>query len=321
MARLSTIKRQPTERILLFGPPGIGKTHAVGELAKAGYTIHYFDFENGKKTLFNLPVEAQSNIEYYRIPDTAHFPEAGKFMMAFAKLQGKITFCETHGKIGCLVCKNSGAPTVAFDMSQMTSKDVVVFESLTKISLSVMNTLFKESKREPDTKPEWDDYGRQGQIIESILAFFEQCNTNVIFTSHPMDVMKDEKYDCTAPIAGTSVRSANAGKFFDHCILMRMEGSKRVMYSKPDKLPKYRIKSRYDVDLSTLPSPSLLPLFEYKMDSDGDAERKEEAVYANGGESQAVAAQATSEPAKPSLGLAGQGKVNISALKALGSKK
>jgi len=321
MARLNKIQRQSTERILLFGVPGVGKTHAIGELAEAGYNVYYFDFENGKKTLFSLPNEAQANIEYFRVPDTAHVPKAAKFMMAMAKLNGKIRFCETHGDINCLVCKNKGGEYNEFDMASLGSNDVVVFESLTKISLSVMNTLLKESNREPDSKPTWDDYGRQGLIVESILAFFEQCNTNVVFTSHPMDVMKDEKYECTAPIAGTSARSANISKFFDHVILLRMEGVRRVMYSKPERLPKYRVKTRYNIDLTALPQPSLLPLFRFVMESDNDPERKQEAVYSAPSPAAPVtAATVPDKPATPSLATAGQGKITLSSLKSLGKK-
>lgn len=318
MAKLGSIKRQPTERIQLYGAPGVGKTHLIGELAEAGYEIHYFDFENGKKTLFNFSKEAQNRINYYRVTDTAHIPKAGKFMLTLAKLNGKIRFCDAHGEINCLACKNNGGEFNDFDMAALGSKDVVVFESLTKISLSVMNNIFKDTNRGPDTKPEWDDYGRQGMIIESILAFFEQCNTNVVFTSHPMDVTKDDKYECTAPVAGTGVRSSNSGKFFDHQLLLRQEGARRVLYSQSDKLPKFRIKSRYNIDLSKLPQPSLLPLFEYKMDSDYDEDRKVEAAYSAPATTQE---QQSSVSETPSLSTPGQKKFDISALKNLGSKK
>lgn len=327
MAKLSHIKRQPTERILLYSPPGFGKTHLIGELATAGYTLHYFDFENGKKTLFELPIEAQENINYYRIPDTSHVPKAGKFLLAFAKLGGKVTFCETHGDILCPACKRAGIPLVEFDMSAMTSKDVVVFESLNKVQLSVMNNLFKDSKREPDAKAEWEDFRRQGQIVESILSFFEQCNTNIIFTSHPLDVYKDDKYECTVPIGGSSTVSQNTNKYFDHCVYIRMEGSKRVLYSQNNKIPKLRVKSRYNIDLSTTQPPSLLPIFNHVMAFDNSPGREVEAVYSENATKLAPLAEAAvTEQAKPalSLGTAGQGKIGVTSilgnLKTLGGK-
>lgn len=75
MPALNTLHASKTKRILVYGPPKSGKTKLVGELAEKMKLI-WFDLENGKDTLFQLPQEWQANIDMFSIPDARAFPMA-----------------------------------------------------------------------------------------------------------------------------------------------------------------------------------------------------------------------------------------------------
>ena len=77
-------------RMLLYGPPGCGKTHALGLIAARGYKVHIMSYDQGLRTLKNFPAEVQENINIYPCESIAELRDffAGK-LIPFASLSLK----------------------------------------------------------------------------------------------------------------------------------------------------------------------------------------------------------------------------------------
>ena len=135
MTKLSTLTHSQTHRVLIFGGPKTGKSQLAGELSEF-YNLIWVDMENGHEVLFKLPTEWQERIELVALPDTRSYPIAIETVLKMVK--GKVSICEAHGKVACMVCKREEAPTVEVNLPSLTHEDVVVFDSLTQLSNSAI---------------------------------------------------------------------------------------------------------------------------------------------------------------------------------------
>jgi hypothetical protein len=217
MPKLNVVERPKAVHLLVYGPPKVGKTKLVGELAQHGFTLHFFDLENGSMTLNrSLPSQFQENVNLFRIPDTRDFCIAVETMLKIQKA-GVHKICWEHGKIACPLCDKDKKSFDTFDNTTLGPKDIIVVDSMTQLSNSAMNNIGKG--KTDDWKPEWDDYNKQGRILDRFCSSIQNSLWNWIVITHDLLVdTTDGKNEKIVPVAGTSNFSRTVAKYFDEVV-------------------------------------------------------------------------------------------------------
>lgn len=229
--KLSTYREHAARKILVYGPPKSGKTDLVGQLAES-YKLWWFDLEDGIKTLLHSPrmkKEWLDNIELFSIPDTQTFPVAIETLLKVIK-GGNQAVCHAHGTVNCLSCKKAGndAAATTINVGELTNTDIVVIDSVSQLSASAMNYIQRAiiMKDNYDAKPDWDDYAKQGRILDRIFSILQQAPFHVVCISHENLVEMEDKKKKLVPIAGTSQFSKTFAKYFDDVVYCEVVNGK-----------------------------------------------------------------------------------------------
>lgn len=223
-------------KLLIYGRPKSGKTARVGKLAAAGYTLHWFDCENGVKTLMNpdvLPVEFRKNVKLYNIPDNRSMPIAISTFRDLFK-GGVKKLCYTHGVNNCPVCsKTPGLKwSDPIDLAKFTDSDILVIDSLTQVSNSALNKIvLKDWQKDDEYKPTWENYRHQGMVLDEILSRIQSSNINVAVISHDIDIEKSDSKEKIVPVGGTRNFSATVAKYFDEVVYCMVQNKKHGVYN------------------------------------------------------------------------------------------
>ena len=223
-------------KVLIYGEPKTGKTELAGSLAALGYKLWWFDLDNGIQTLLRPESGAAkqlANIELFRLPDTQAFPIGIETILKVTK-GGECRICSLHGKVGCLACSKSAPDGFSsINASTFSNKDVLVIDSVSQLAASVMNHIKRDmiAKGLEDIKPDWDDYAKQGFLMDRIFSTIQQANYNVVAISHAQMVELDDKKKRLVPIGGTSNFSKTFAKYFDHVVYTEFVNGKYRAYS------------------------------------------------------------------------------------------
>lgn len=231
---LNDFQQSNVHKAILYGPPKSGKTAAVGLLAKH-YNLLWFDGEGGVTTLLNpdlkLAKEALSHVELVQSKDLPHIPLFAELLGEVVKWKN-ILVCDTHGKLNCPVCKKAEASFTTIDFSKIDDSWIIVFDSLTQLSNSVMN-MVKLARNVPagklvDTKAEWDDYGKQGSWLDNFLSSIQNAPYNVVVISHEMGIEQEDGKEKLQPVGGTRNFSRNIPRYFDHVIRCEIKNRRHM---------------------------------------------------------------------------------------------
>lgn len=223
-------------KVLVYGPPKSGKTAMVGQLAREGFTLHWFDMEQGIKTLMNpetLPKEFRKNVRLYNIPDHRTYPVAIDALRGLFK-GGAKRYCYDHGVSGCPLCNKieSAVWSDTIELSKFTDKDILVIDSWTQVSGSAESKVtLKDFQKDPEYKTTWDDYMQQGNYLKEVLTKIQVCNYNIVVISHDVDVEKSENKEKIVPVGGTRNFSKTMAKYFDEVIYLQVLNKKHSAYS------------------------------------------------------------------------------------------
>lgn len=257
--KLSNVPLDDIQHVLVYGAPKTGKTEIVGKLAET-HNLIWFDCENGFKTLQKMPTEWQERVDLIKLPDTKNWPIAIETLLKVFGQAGSVKICEAHGKASCPRCTKDALPISVIDVGSLTSKDIIVIDTLSQTAISVMNSV---TRNEPDDyKPSWDDYRRQGAIMDKLLTNIQQAPCNVVCISHEVDVSKDEKVIKLSGMAGTTNFSRNTGKFFDHVVYCEVKNRGHSFGSATTYNSLALTGSRLDVAMEKMGEPSLAPIFD-----------------------------------------------------------
>lgn len=263
--KLTDYQPAAARKILVYGPPKTGKTDLVGQLASIK-KLWWFDLEDGIKTLLSSPrmkKEWFNNIELFKLPDTQTFPVAIETMLRVIK-GGKHEICHTHGVVNCVKCKPLG-PTAqtSIDVGTFTPNDVLVIDSGSQLSASAMNYIQRELilKDNYDKKPDWDDYAKQGRILDRIFSILQQAPFHVVIITHENLVEMEDGKKKLVPIAGTSQFSKTFAKYFDDVVYCDIVNKKHKAASSTTYSGSIVAGSRTGKELEKLETPSLLELF------------------------------------------------------------
>jgi len=262
---LDEYKAGAARHILLYGAPKSGKTAAYGKLAKK-FELHVFDNEDSIKTLMNpeiLPIELRKNVNLFRIPDTQLYPMAIETMLKVLK-PGTNTVCYTHGKVACPICmKDANAKKSTINIAELkVDEDIVVIDSWSQLVASAGNYIMRNelAKDNFDAKMGWDEYGKQGRILERIGSFIQTAPCNIIVVSHEVMVEMEDKSKRIVPVGGTSNASKEFAKYFDDVVYCETINRKHKLTSSTVGKSGVLAGSRAGVELNE--GDTLLKLFE-----------------------------------------------------------
>ena len=252
-------------KILVYGAPKTGKTDLVGQLAGIKRLL-WFDLEDGIKTLISSPrinKEWLNNIELIKLPDTQTFPVAIETLLRVIK-GGENMICNEHGMVRCVKCRPLGlAGSTLVNIENFTSEDVLVIDSVSQLSASAMNYIQRAIilKDNFDVKPDWDDYAKQGRILDRIFSILQQAPFNIVCISHESLVEMEDGKKKLVPIAGTSNFSKTFAKYFDDVVYCEVVNKKHKAASSTTYSGSIVLGSRTGKELEKGETPSLLELF------------------------------------------------------------
>ena len=263
--KLSEYKKAAARHILLYGPPKSGKTAAYGKLADK-YHLTIFDCEDSVKTLLNpalIDPATLQNIDLLHIPDKQTYPIAIETMLKLLK-PGNSVVCYEHGKVNCPECKkNPAAVYTEVNLGEFRNdRDVFVIDSWSQLCESAMNYIMRAqiTAENFDAKPGWDEYGKQGRILERIGSMIQTAPFNIICVSHEMMLEMEDKSKRIVPISGTSNTSKVFAKYFDDVVYCSVDNGKHKFTSTTTGKPGVLAGSRAGVELKA--GDSLHRLFE-----------------------------------------------------------
>lgn len=278
MAKLNQLARSQEQRVIVFGPPKVGKTELVGKLAEK-YNILFFSLENGHSTLFKLPPEWQDRIEVINIRDSKAYPIAIETMLKVIK-GNECFICVAHSKVACPICTKNGADTDRVCLNELGPDWVVGIDSLTQLTLSALAHI---TKNQPDDyKLQLDDWGNLKQLMEKFLSQVQVAPYNIVCISHEEEVKFEDGRTKIVPVGGSSNSSRNTAKYFDHVVYANIVNKKHVVGSATDYSTTVLTGSRTDIKLeANKEGGSLLDMFvTWKLPNFGKPESQAPAVPA-----------------------------------------
>lgn len=270
MPRLDSLVDKPkVHRLIIYGPPGSGKTWSVGKLAKT-HNLHYFSLENGHQTLMNpncVAVEDRKNVNIIQMFDTPETPIAATSLDSFFKNR-KGSFCEKHGRDGCALCKKAGEPFTDIDIEALTPKDVLIFDSLTQWAESIT---FYITKDNPEAKAEFEFYRKLALYLGRALSRVQLIsNCSIIVLSHETDSEMVNGAEKIVPAGGTRNFARNNARYFDGTYYCYRENKKHKLASSSTFSTTIETKDRTAFDTSRFKDSAnaLLALFNPGMEED-----------------------------------------------------
>lgn len=263
--KLSQHTPSATKRVLILGISGSGKSTLAAEMAEHGYNLIWINLENAADTLMKLSPAAQERINLINIPDSAAYPIAAQTLMTLFK-QGAAKICDVHGKHNCPICaKDPNAVVTEVDFSKLTPKDIVVLDTGTQLSFSIMSYTMKDKTVE--TKPERDDWGALRKYTEFFKSQFQAARYNLIVVCQAQEADLEDGVTKLVPSFGSGGMSASFPSAFDHVIYTEVKNAKHRAYSKSTASNKFTSRSRSDFAIEDQIKLSLLPIFEGKVES------------------------------------------------------
>ena len=259
---LNEYSQHTRTKLIVFGAPKTGKTALVGKLA-ATHTLHFLDLENGIKTLLNpaiLDPKHRANVNVITIPDHKLYPVAIDTVREILR-GGLKKVCSSHGKIMCPLCaKVPAALWSAINMSEFTSKDILVIDSLSQLGNSAMNKSTLKEISKPggeDYKATYTDYMTQGALLDQVLSMIQVLDLNIVVISHEVDSEKAENKEKIVPVAGTRNFSRVVGKYFDAAVYCTILNKQHRAYSSTSYSNNVMTGSRVNVVLDELKGDDL----------------------------------------------------------------
>jgi len=266
---LSDYSKSARRKVLVYGPPKVGKTALVGKLAEH-FKLHWLDMEGGIKTLMNpsiLDPKYRSNIQLANVPDHAGYPIALQTLTKVLKGEAS-KICFTHGKVSCPICaKDADAKHTTITMKEFTENDILVVDTLGQVAASAMNTITLKERQKPggeEYRLTIHDFAAQGTLMEQLLSLVQVTNAHIIMITHDVEAETAEGKERIVPAAGTRNFSRNVAKYFDTVVHCGVLNKKHSVMSTSTSSTTHLTGDRFGVTLDALKDDqlSLLPIFQ-----------------------------------------------------------
>ena len=258
--KLNQIAPKTTQRVIVYGGPKVGKTELVGNLS-TDFNLLWIDVEKGYTTLTKLPQAQQERIEIISLPDTRDYPIAIETLLKVFT-GAKLEICEAHGKVACMLCKKDSKPVTVVELNALDSDTIVVVDSLTQVAVSAIANITKG--QDSDYKYTYDDYRKQGTLMDKLLSNMQQASYNLCVITHEVEVELEDGRKKIVPCAGTSNFSRNTAKYFDHVVYAQVQNKKHSFGSSTVFGTSLVTGSRTAVAIETAAVPTLLDIFKGK---------------------------------------------------------
>jgi hypothetical protein len=248
-------------QVIVYGPPKAGKTAVVGKLSY-DFDVIWFDGEGGGQTLTQLPKEQQARINYFRVVDT---PEKPKYIETALKVMTglPVKVCHEHGHVTCPECLSKNLPMSTIELGKITRNTVVVWDSLTQLTMSAFFKTAKAGKVDVEAfkdKFEFDHWGYQGALLNKYLAQTQGATWHNVVISHEASLELEDGTERVMPAGGTRNQSRNVARFFGHAVFVSVDNLKHVANSSTVGKAKVLAGSRTDVKVDMTTQNPLLPL-------------------------------------------------------------
>ena len=255
------ITENSPQRILIYGPPKCGKSVAAGMLAKY-FRVIYIDIENAVSALKNnIPEQFQENIDYYKLNDSQDNPVAIKLLPDIMK--GKaVTMCARHSKAACMDCRKAGLAPETIQLSNVTTNTVVVLDSFTQLTDSVMGLVGADL--DLDDKFQYDHWGEVGRRLNNLMSTIQVAPYHIVAISHEQIVTMPNKVEKLVPTLGTRNTSKSVGRYFDHLVRMDVRNRDFKSYSAQGSQVNALVGSRSNLDMDADPTLTLADLLKGK---------------------------------------------------------
>lgn len=259
MTKLTALPKSSTQTVLVYGPPKVGKTQLVGQLATK-YNLLWFDLEKGHATLFKLPPEAQERIEVVSLPDSRIYPIAVETMLKAIKGDPGWIDNETGKWVAQESQKKVDREYTYVNLNSLDASWIVVVDSLTQYTNSALANI---TKSQPDDyKPQFDDWGNLAVLVDKFLSQVQAAKFNCVCISHETEAILEDGKAKIVPVAGSRNSSRNAAKYFGHVVYCEVKNKQHKFTSSTTAHMNILTGSRSDIDTSTMTTPSLIPIFD-----------------------------------------------------------
>jgi hypothetical protein len=229
--------------VIVYGGPKTGKTELIGTLLPK-YKLHWFNLDNGVKTLFrqNSPaLKYLDNLEIYTIPDSQRFPVAVQTLLKVFR-GGECKICHKHGIYNCVVsdeCKKPEGYSL-FNLDALGPNDIMVIDHYTQLMDSVNNWIHKDKLKDDrwdEIKSDYDDWAKHGAMSDRFGSTIQSLtNTNIIVASHEVLSDMEDGTKKITPVGGTRNKSSDFARYFDDVVYTEIvNGEYRAAVSAGDR--------------------------------------------------------------------------------------
>lgn len=243
-------------KLINIGDTGTGKTGALASLAAAGYNVRVIDLDNGMEAVINLmtdpkskyPPEAVDRIRWRTVTEPMRVLNGIIAPKNATVWQTAMTMLETwkgdrryDRETKQIVQTTDGLG----NLGTWGPNDILVIDTLSTLGTAAMNfflVLNGDLFKKRTSMEQMRDIGATQTMLDKLLqlVFDESVQCHVIINTHVVFAKEDgsniepgyEGLRYAFPAAIGKAMSTKIGKYFNHMLMTRKEGTQQKIYTR-----------------------------------------------------------------------------------------